>query len=682
MIFILKITKVTFFMFLLISISMCEEDIQDYKIYDFKAVDSPKIINSTFESGENGWNIPNGYKIVAEGGRNNSKGLFYERTNENTYSFASVKVNLVPGIRYKYSVWVKTEDITGYKKGASVCLQFYKNGKWIGGNYPHGVVGTRGWTKVEGEAVCPDDATYGELALYIRKGKTGKAWFDEVQIEPVSPVGDLSIAYPAFERITPQNGYVKLNVYHECKEIQKNLSQFKLHIKVNAKSCEKTMVVPIKNYCAEIDIPNFPIGDIKLIATLIKRNDKIRVFSRELKLKVVSDIIKRPKGSCHIDKQKRAVIDDKLYLPVGLYMFDLSKEDLDRVSSSPFNCIMPYQSTKLNLNKNADVSIGTIKEALDYCNKKDLKVIFSIKHLYKERENQTFSWLGVNGEDNIFNSIINAFKEHPAMLAWYINDERPLSMIDKLIERRKIANTIDPFHPTWAVINRFYYIPHYNRSCDILGVDPYPIWNKGSADMLRVDFAMDYLSFSNQPSWVVPQIFNYGMYMANGNSEEFKTKFSDPTEEQIRSITLLMALRGAKGFMFYSYFDLKRPLDKSRFNETPPQTQKDFDKRWGEVCRVGKMLRELEPFILSDKNSKAVNVEIQKGDVQAREFTDNNGNVRIMIAAIGPGEAEAIITSNTGKLLKSVYGKCEVIGDNKYRFTGKDICSDILRSEK
>jgi hypothetical protein len=341
---------------------------------------------------------------------------------------------------------------------------------------------------------------------------------------------------------------------------------------------------------------------------------------------------------------------------------------------------MPYQSMSLRLNEGEKASVESIAKALDYCNSKGIKVIFSIKDVYEGTKSAKISWFGVEGETEVIKSVVSNIKDHPALLAWYINDERPISMMKRLNERRKLVNELDPYHPTWSVLYQFNDLPFYGSSCDIIGVDPYPVRDRSSKNMVRCDWSMEAADLTGLPVWAVPQIFNWGVYKANGNAEKYKIDFVSPTEEQMRSMSLLMALRGATGFVFYSYFDLKRPLSKKRFN-IPPETQKDFERRWKEVCHVGKMLRGLEDFILSDKDSMPVKIEIKKGEVQAREFVDNKGNVRLMIAGIGPGDAEAIITSNTGKPLKSLYGKCELIGGNKYRFAGKDICSDILSSE-
>jgi hypothetical protein len=123
--------------------------------------------------------------------------------------------------------------------------------------------------------------------------------------------------------------------------------------------------------------------------------------------------------------------------------------------------------------------------------------------------------------------------------------------------------------------------------------------------------------------------------------------------------------------------------NRNRIRNAPaPQTEADFARRWAELSRVAAVLRGLEPFLLADKPAPEVQVEIEKGEVIAREFRDTAGNVRLLIAGVGPGESQAVITTTAPMPLTSGNGKTVALGDNKYRFTGKDICSDILSGAK
>jgi hypothetical protein len=134
-------------------------------------------------------------------------------------------------------------------------------------------------------------------------------------------------------------------------------------------------------------------------------------------------------------------------------------------------------------------------------------------------------------------------------------------------------------------------------------------------------------------------------------------------------MSLLMAIQGARGFVFYSYFDLLKPA-----------VLPDYEQRWKELCNVGGLLRELQPFLYSDETAPAVTVKTIQGAVRAAAYKTADGKVKVLITGNGPGASEAEIAVAGCVNLKARYGKIESLGGGKYRFKGTDICSDVLES--
>jgi hypothetical protein len=114
------------------------------------------------------------------------------------------------------------------------------------------------------------------------------------------------------------------------------------------------------------------------------------------------------------------------------------------------------------------------------------------------------------------------------------------------------------------------------------------------------------------PLWVVPQAHNLGTYgpdHKNGNvSREAleQTGRISPSEEDMRAMSLRMAIGGARGFIFYSYFDL-----------VWPSVMPEFSQRWAELCRVAALLRELQPFLYSEEKAPELTVKTTTGKVNA-----------------------------------------------------------------
>jgi len=140
----------------------------------------------------------------------------------------------------------------------------------------------------------------------------------------------------------------------------------------------------------------------------------------------------------------------------------------------------------------------------------------------------------------------------------------------------------------------------------------------------------------------------------------------------MRSTNLLMAIRGAKGFIFYSYMDLLNPGLLKRQDY-------DFAKHWQAVCNTAQMLRDLSGHLLSDAAAPQLTVKNSgKSPAVARAFTDENGKSVVLIAATGSGTCQAQLTVTGKSGLKSKYGNTVEISPGVYRFTGNDMDSDLL----
>jgi hypothetical protein len=67
------------------------------------------------------------------------------------------------------------------------------------------------------------------------------------------------------------------------------------------------------------------------------------------------------------------------------------------------------------------------------------------------------------------------YKDHPATLGWYINDELKPEWIPDLEAHYKWTAETDPNHPAWSVVYEAPELRQYMRTFDVVGTDPYPI---------------------------------------------------------------------------------------------------------------------------------------------------------------------------------------------------------------
>ncbi|MBT3375260.1 MAG: hypothetical protein HN742_32720 [Lentisphaerae bacterium] len=662
-------------------------DLSGYRVHGAPQRPGPIVTNGEFENGVEGWKLAEGYRVDPTAGRGGTGAMFYERTNPAEYPLPSQSLHLEPGGRYRFSALIRTENVSkGTHGGATLCIQYTKGGKWLSGRYPAGISGTKDWTRVEAVTTVPADAESSSLTLYFRPKATGKAWFDDVTVIREKPRWSVYLIQPGRETIPPDNGHVLLGSCLEgvvCRPpdaVKETDLLCRIEVARTGTPQHQTMAKVCDGRIVA-DLGKLPEGAAHLRLTLLDTRHRWFLGNASIPVTVARPKRPTPANACEIDKRGRAIVNGRPFLPVGLYHHAFrTREDFDLIAASPFNCIMPYNSLYMRFPDSKLRGVSGITQVLDACSDANLKVIFSIKDVYEGTKYAAIRGLGVEGETAVVSKAVNSFRTHPALLAWYINDELPTSMLDRLTARRREVNRLDPFHPTWAVFCSFDEVPMYGPTCDVVGVDPYPIRDSKSRDMERVRHGMNMAERAvgtpeGMAVWAVPQIMNWACYdqQARKDRAYYEAKFRDPSEHEMLSMSLLCAIQGAKGFIYYSFSDLSGHISAT--------AKPDFSRRWPEVCRMAKTMTDLAPFLLSDKDGPDVTVTAEEGSVLSKAYTDEKGRIRVLVTGIGPGPSQASLTVSTEAPLRSVYGACTRNQDGRYRFRGTDICSDILTSD-
>ena len=667
------------------------DDLTGYRRVEAPAIPTPEIVNPDFADGTSGWRTGAGYAAAPGQGFNQTGALYNERTNSDVYTLASQYIPVVPGAEYRFSAMIRCEGVQGADTaGATIAVQhFDKKGAYFFGTYPPGVMGTSDWKNVEGSVTVPLDADKSEVVLYMRKGLTGKAWFTRVKIEPLKRPAEVHLLRPVQERFLTNDGNFVIRWDLPVEAFKETVGK-PLQTRVEIRSGDK--VVKAERFaCTDLltkgNLGSLPAGELTLRATLLDQEAKTILHETELPVTCMSpaDI---PANAVRVDAKGRTYVDGKPYMPVGLYIYGQElTQRLDDIATSPFNCVMPYESLSLKFRDSANQGIEAAREVFDACAAKGVRIIYSIKDVY---ENATWagglvhcpsSWNGITGDKAMVTSIVENFRNSPALLAWYTCDEMPPQHAPRLLERRRLVRSLDPWHPTWAVHTQPQEFGRMVSTSDVAGTDAYPIKNSDSRNMRHLgrfaSIAQANLAGDGGglPLWVVPQAHNVGLYEGvNGrrmdqaqDREALLGKYRAPTEEEMRSMSLLMAIQGARGFVFYAYFDLIKPA-----------VLPDYEQRWKELCNVGALLRELQPFLYSDETAPAVSIKTIQGAVNAAAYKTPNGKVMVLVTGTGPGASEAEITVADTPNLKARYGKTEPLGGGTYRFKGTDICSDVL----
>jgi hypothetical protein len=232
---------------------------------------------------------------------------------------------------------------------------------------------------------------------------------------------------------------------------------------------------------------------------------------------------------------------------------------------------------------------GGTREQLDWCQARGLKVIYSVKDYYAGTQYCPKHIKTEADERPALEATVKEVGDHPAIIAWYINDELPASMMSRLAAHRDWMQELDPNRPTWVVLYQYAEVRSYLPSFDVIGTDPYPIPDQSPRRALDYTRATVSGAFDCRAVWMVPQIMDWAAYR---KTAEEKRKSRPPTLAEMRSMAWQCIAGGANGLVFYSWFDLWK-MDKDRDVPQP------FAARWTDVTQVATEIRDLFPVLLS-----------------------------------------------------------------------------------
>lgn len=522
------------------------------------------------------------------------KSLRITVTDPKTYVLVGQAVPVIPGESYDIGAWIKAENVTS--PGAHVCIEWHSNGRWLGGEWgAKTVTRTQDWQFAGLTGVqIPENATSATVYVYLIKGSTGTAWYDDVIVNgEVKPLMRSFILRPNYSgKVLPESPSPEVEVEIILHPEEQDLILDKLKMIATLKNKHTGNVVQkdldslsSKIFDVDLDIPaSAPKGDYRLTIGLYSKTDErlltasthhIEKLSREDLANLTS----------YIDGHNRFILNGKPFFPLGLYVVQPFNEtsQLIEIANSPFDTLMNY-----SVNDGTDTQITTYLNRLKSLN---LNIIFSLWH---------YIGRGQEGIDAIAHKV-KTFKDHPAVISWYMNDERGLEYLPQLESAYQKIREFDDNHPVWSVNWRKYVMIREAHTTDILGVDPYPI-PKGPITLVSqmADWAKE-AGRGYMPLWLVPQIFDWSDHGREGRP---------PTREEMRAMTYLAINHGAKGLIYYSYFNIR--------------DDEDYQTRWEQIKEIAGEIDRLRPVLLSTQKTNSNDIVCKNGNIDFKLLREAN----------------------------------------------------------
>jgi hypothetical protein len=311
-----------------------------------------------------------------------------------------------------------------------------------------------------------------------------------------------------------------------------------------------------------IALAKLPLGRVPLDVTLTRNGQRLFGMTYPLLLAAPN-----PNGVVIDNRSRTLLVAGLPYCPQSCYA-DMRSVDAV-IETEPvfgFNTIAPYLSTSVEQRRDRT----RVKQMLDRCAQVGLRVQLAV-HGASRPPHTDEKWQWLKEE-------IEAFRDHPALLSYYLADEPELGWAkpeDCELAYGKIK-ALDPWHPVTMVFCQSAAAVRYARGMDVCMTDPYPI------PYAPVTNVAEYCDRINRdlgrmlPLWVVPQAF--------GGGEGWKR---EPSRQEERVMTYLALIHGATGIQY--------------FIRRPPAVNPNSPDLWSECRRLMFELSQLTPALAGER---------------------------------------------------------------------------------
>ena len=546
------------------------------------------VKNPDFEGGIDegravGWNYTGKRCTAGYGfGRNYSNGIKYVGDG-GAYEWVYQSIPVTVGERYRFEAWVKTENIIG-KRGVALYASCYTaQGKWCETSTSPSVSATSdGWQHLSVDVEPQKGAVRAEVSIRVADGETGTFFADDFSFAKIVRPPVKFLVNDAY-RDTALGGVVTFKVVSNLSDAEIAAKGWKGEIRLpNSSSTSYFIKLPAPAFTNgvstfAVDIDKMPSGKFPVSFAFVDAKGYTAVsetvfFNRPRTM---------PDRHVWIDSKGRTVVDGKPFFPFGMYMDAFAGARAEKYVKGPFNCLVPY---------------ATLTRAeMDFAHKHGKKVVYSLKNLYRGYNFQPFPIADESEETAFVAAKVAAVKDHPALMAWYIQDEMGPGMVPRLKKRDRMIRDVDPDHPTVSCFCRPESAIEYMDTSDILGTDPYPLGTKKNTPISRVGIETRNVHksyFGMRPLWQVTQAFDPSYIHKDGS------RMHHPTGKEMLNMCLQSVAAGANGVFLWSYHHLGQNALGHR--------EEDFDKYWKEACWAGAIFNNMIPVFLSEDASNLV----------------------------------------------------------------------------
>jgi hypothetical protein len=321
--------------------------------------------------------------------------------------------------------------------------------------------------------------------------------------------------------------------------------------------------VTTNEFTLRLPLPDLGPGDYVVHTDLRRAGAVIATVERRLSL--------LPDGPAVviIDEQMNLRVDGKPFFPLGVY--HVEEAELPAIAALGLNTVQGWGG-----------NLERARSFLDRAQANGLKVLLEMGGLVDSK---------VHTE--AIEAHVQAFKNHPALLAWYVRDEPSPGQHAVVREAAELFQRLDRAHPTYLVSCSPGDFAVQAQFADIFAVDPYPLPGGPLAMVAQWADAAWKATRGRRPVWLIPQAFDSTSY----ERQPPERGANPPTPAQERCMVYLSLVHGAKGIVWYTWDD--GPNQGAKYH---PALQGAIRGLCGEISALAPLLCSgtQRPFVTAD----------------------------------------------------------------------------------
>lgn len=553
--------------------------------------------------------VPTVFTTVTDTKFEGERSCRYSNHQAGFYEFLAQIIPALPGKTYEFSIYVKQVDLPekGKKATPNLFMEFAAHGRYLSGMYLTETIPLNNdWFKLVGKATVPINATLATIGFRASPDGTNAAmlWFDNCSVMEIEEEKLNDFALTNCYRDQAAGGKVTISQGATAGVIAK-LKAKEASMKMEVIDTDGNTFLAIAPDTLQRDFVTFVFDSDKLSAgqyTLrgtYTNSVNGKTFTSRGTFTKLTQI---PKYRTYIDEHHRLIVDGKPFFPLGMYFRNVTLENLQPYLSTKFNCLMPY--------------IQPDDPAMyDYLQKNNLKLLYTLQGYISTRSNNKEATNKLQKEGL---ARLDKWKHHPAILAWYINDELVEKYLNDAIQFYHACAKHDPSRPAMTVLCIPREMRAFSQATDIIGNDPYPI--PESLPLKAYDWTQQAKEASMGAKMLiqVPQVMCWGRYWYNRHikSPEESAACRRPTYQEMNAMSWMCIAGGANGLLYYSYFDL---LERAQATDALPAIP--FEEHFGECKQIADSIMAHEQVLLSiEKPLKYTVADNDGGEVVFRTY--------------------------------------------------------------